>query len=172
MRRFIEHEELARDSRFIRQDAAMSTVLAQMPDDVDTVVNMFEQFTPMIEGSVRGTSAEPLFDAVFLDPFSPSREPDLWQEPFLAAIADRMAPGARLSTYCARYSVRLGLARAGLHVGLGPRVGKKAEGTLASPQANLPPLASRVERRLQGDLSGLTEPILGQPLREGPPRID
>jgi len=63
MRRFIDHEELARDSRFIRQDAAMSTVLAQMPDDVDTIVNMFEKFTPMIEESVRGTSAQPLFDA-------------------------------------------------------------------------------------------------------------
>ena len=38
MKRFIEHEELARDSRFIRQDTRMSTVLASMPDDVDTLV--------------------------------------------------------------------------------------------------------------------------------------
>jgi len=63
MRRNIEANELARDSRFVRQDNAMSTVLAAMPDDVETVVNAFEQFTPMIEASVRGTSAEPLFEA-------------------------------------------------------------------------------------------------------------
>jgi tRNA U34 5-methylaminomethyl-2-thiouridine-forming methyltransferase MnmC len=116
--------------------------------------------------------SELLFDAVFLDPFSPSREPDLWEEPFLGAIADRMVSGARLSTYCARYSVRLGLARAGLRVGLGPRVGKKAEGTLASPAASLPSLPPRVERRLQRDLPGRARPILSQPLRERSPGID
>lgn len=62
MKRFIQHEELARDSRFVRQDNRMSTVLASMPDDVDVLVNAFEQFSPMIEESVRGTSAEPLFE--------------------------------------------------------------------------------------------------------------
>lgn len=63
MRRFIEHHELARDSRFVRQDNALSTVLAAMPDDVDVVVDAFEKFSPMIEESVRGTAAEALFDA-------------------------------------------------------------------------------------------------------------
>jgi len=63
MKRFIQHEELARDSRFVRQDNRLSTVLAAMPDDVDTIVNAFEQFSPMIEESVRGTSAQPLFEA-------------------------------------------------------------------------------------------------------------
>jgi uncharacterized ferritin-like protein (DUF455 family) len=62
MKRFIQHEELARDSRFIRQDNRLATVLSAMPDDVDTLVNAFEQFTPMIRESVRGTSAEPLFN--------------------------------------------------------------------------------------------------------------
>jgi len=62
MRRFIEHHELARDSRFVRQDNAQATVLASLPDDVDTVVSVFEKFTPMIEASVRGTAAEPLFE--------------------------------------------------------------------------------------------------------------
>ena len=62
MKRFIEHNELARDSRFVRQDNALSTVLAAMPDDVETVVNAFERFSPMIEESVRGTAAQLLFD--------------------------------------------------------------------------------------------------------------
>ena len=63
MKRFIEPDELARDSRFIRQDNAMSTMLASMPDDVDAIVAAFENFSPMIEASVRGTAAQELFDA-------------------------------------------------------------------------------------------------------------
>ncbi len=63
MKRFLHHEELARDSRFVRQDNAQSTVLATLPDDVDTIVNAFEQFSDMIEGSVQGTAAEPLFES-------------------------------------------------------------------------------------------------------------
>lgn len=63
MKRFIHHDELARDSRFVRQDNAQSTVLATLPDDVDTIVNAFEQFSDMIEESVRGTAAEALFES-------------------------------------------------------------------------------------------------------------
>ena len=62
MKRFIPHEELARDSRFVRQDNAQATVLSTLPDDVEAVVDVFEKFGPMIEASVRGTAAEPLFE--------------------------------------------------------------------------------------------------------------
>jgi uncharacterized ferritin-like protein (DUF455 family) len=63
MKRFIEHSELARDSRFVRQDNAQATVLSTLPDDVDAVVSVFEQFAPMIEKSVQGTAAEELYEA-------------------------------------------------------------------------------------------------------------
>jgi uncharacterized ferritin-like protein (DUF455 family) len=80
MRRFIHHSELARDSRFIRQDNALATVLATMPDDVDAVVSVFEKLDPMIEKGVRGTDAEPLYDeygpgfglVVFNEPLDPA----------------------------------------------------------------------------------------------------
>jgi uncharacterized ferritin-like protein (DUF455 family) len=62
MRRFIDHDELARDSRFVRQQNALATALATLPDEVDAVVATFEAFGPMIEKSVRETAAEPLFD--------------------------------------------------------------------------------------------------------------
>jgi tRNA U34 5-methylaminomethyl-2-thiouridine-forming methyltransferase MnmC len=103
-------------------------------------------------GDARDTleeATEPaLFDAVFLDPFSPRRAPELWQEPFLASVARRMASGAWLSTYSASFAVRLALARAGLRVGRGARVGAKGEGTLASPDREPPVLAPRLARRL------------------------
>ncbi len=89
------------------------------------------------------------FDAVFLDPFSPRVEPDLWSRDFLAAIAAHMAPGSRLSTYSAATDVRAGLLAAGLRVGRGARVGEKREGTLASPDLDLPTFDPRTARRLQ-----------------------
>lgn len=70
------------------------------------------------------------YDAVFLDPFSPRREPDLWSTEFLAAIAARMAEDAWLSTYTVSKPVRRALADAGLRVFDGPPVGRKRAGTL------------------------------------------
>jgi uncharacterized ferritin-like protein (DUF455 family) len=62
MKRFIAHHELARDSRFVRQDNMASTILSTLPDDVDKVVEAFDRLTPIIEISVRGTEAEPLYE--------------------------------------------------------------------------------------------------------------
>ena len=89
------------------------------------------------------------FDAVFLDPFSPRVEPDLWHPAFLAAIASRMAPGSLLSTYSAATAVRAGLVSAGLRVGPGLRVGTKSAGTLASPDHPLPAFDERARRRIE-----------------------
>lgn len=62
MKRFIPHEELARDSRFIRQQNIAADLLAKLPDDVDAVVDLFSKIAPVIEAGVRGTAAEPLYD--------------------------------------------------------------------------------------------------------------
>jgi uncharacterized ferritin-like protein (DUF455 family) len=62
MKRFIEHEELARDSRFARQQNVLSTFLSQVDDDVDAVVEMFDKLAPAIEASVKGTASEPLYE--------------------------------------------------------------------------------------------------------------
>lgn len=112
----------------------------------------------LLLGDARATlpdlSAEPRFDAVFLDPHSPRVAPELYAPDFLAEVARRMAPGALLATYSAATRVRLALAQAGLGVARGPRVGGKAEGTLAGP--GLVPgsadadLARRLARRLGG----------------------
>ncbi|MEZ5979540.1 MAG: MnmC family methyltransferase [Planctomycetota bacterium] len=89
------------------------------------------------------------FDAVFLDPFSPGVEGELWDPGFLAAVAARMSDGAVLATYSAATRVRAGLLAAGLAVGPAPRVGAKSEGTLAARGRVLPAFAPRVERRLR-----------------------
>jgi tRNA U34 5-methylaminomethyl-2-thiouridine-forming methyltransferase MnmC len=103
-------------------------------------------------GDARATLASgppAVFDAVFLDPFSPARDGALWQEGFLGDVARRMAGPAWLSTYSASFRVRLALARVGLRVGRGPRVGAKGEGTLASWERGPPALPLRVARRIE-----------------------
>jgi len=92
--------------------------------------------------------ASAVFDAVFLDGFSPRVAPELWEAPFLAEIARRMAPGSWLSTFTVSLRVRARLAAAGLRVGPGGRVGDKAAGTLASPDRPVPPFPARLQRRL------------------------
>lgn len=90
------------------------------------------------------------FDAVFLDPFAPKEQSDLWGAEFLQGIAQRMDSGSRLATYCAASAMRADLLRAGLLVGRLGRVGRKAEGTVAAPApADLPPLPPRALRRLR-----------------------
>lgn len=104
--------------------------------------------------------AEPgeLYDAVFLDPFSPRVEPASWEPAFLRRVAGSMAPGSWLSTYCAATAVRAGLRAAGLRVGAGARVGAKREGTLASPDGEPPPLDPRTQRRIERRAAALRDP--------------
>ena len=63
MKRFIEPNELARDRRFVRQANRQAAMLSSMPDDVEKLVEVFEQFAPAIEKSVAGTPLEPLYEA-------------------------------------------------------------------------------------------------------------
>ena len=105
----------------------------------------------LVLGDARATLAQladQRFDAVFLDPFSPRVDPHLWHAQFLADIAAHMEAWAVLSTYSASLQVRAGLARAGLRIGRGPRVGAKADGTLASFARTLPALDPRTARKL------------------------
>ncbi|WP_142809067.1 FAD-dependent 5-carboxymethylaminomethyl-2-thiouridine(34) oxidoreductase MnmC [Tepidiphilus olei] len=71
------------------------------------------------------------FDAVYLDGFAPTKNPAMWSEPLLAAIARRMKPGARLATWCAAGEVRRRLAASGLSVRPAPGFAGKREMTIA-----------------------------------------
>jgi chorismate dehydratase len=71
------------------------------------------------------------FDAVFHDPFSPPKNPELWTEEFFKEVKKRMKKGAILATYsCARIT-RDNLKKAGFKVIDGPVVGRRSPSTLA-----------------------------------------
>ncbi len=81
-------------------------------------------------------------DAIFLDPFSPPKCPQLWTVEFIELVAQRLTPTGRLATYSCAAAVRTALSLAGLHFGsiiLGDR---QSPGTIASFEyKNIPELA-------------------------------
>ena len=61
MKRFISHEELARDSRFKRSEAR-GRLLESLPDDIEGVVALMEQVAPTLRKRVEGTELEKVYD--------------------------------------------------------------------------------------------------------------
>ncbi|WP_072622384.1 tRNA (5-methylaminomethyl-2-thiouridine)(34)-methyltransferase MnmD [Spirulina major] len=89
-------------------------------------------------------------DAIFLDPFSPPRCPQLWTVEFIAQVAQGLAPTGILATYSCAAAVRAALQAAGLHIASSPSVGRKAPGTIARWDGTaLPPLTPREQEHLQ-----------------------
>ncbi len=72
-----------------------------------------------------------LADAWFLDGFSPAKNPELWQQDLLQAVADHTGPGGTAATYTAAGFVRRGLEDAGFTVTRVPGFGRKRHMTRA-----------------------------------------
>jgi len=66
-------------------------------------------------------------DAWFLDGFSPARNPAMWSQDVLAAVAKASAPGARAATYSVAAAVRHGLEAGGFTLARKPGFGHKDE---------------------------------------------
>lgn len=64
-------------------------------------------------------------DAWFLDGFSPAKNPELWGEGLMRAVADHTAPGGTLATYTAAGHVRRALEAAGFEITRAPGYGRK-----------------------------------------------
>lgn len=79
-------------------------------------------------------------DAIYLDPFSPRRCPQLWTVEFLAQLARCLKPDGYVVTYSCAAAVRGALLEVGLGVGSTAPLGRKAPGTIAA-LTPLPPLS-------------------------------
>lgn len=96
-------------------------------------------------------------DAIFFDPFSPRRCPQLWTVEFFAQVAKCLSPRGILATYSRSASVRAAMQAAGLHIGNIPlpaggdrRSHEWSLGTIAawSPDG-LPPLSAMEQEHLR-----------------------
>ncbi|MEB3123936.1 MAG: MnmC family methyltransferase [Snowella sp.] len=89
-------------------------------------------------------------DAIFLDPFSPPKCPQLWTVEFLTLLAQSLAIEGRLATYSCAASVRTALSLAGLKFGAGVQVGRRSPGTVANfTGQDLPPISDQEQEHLQ-----------------------
>jgi tRNA U34 5-methylaminomethyl-2-thiouridine-forming methyltransferase MnmC len=89
----------------------------------------------VIKGDARETIKgikETGFHGVFHDPFSPSKNPELWTVEFFNEVYRLMYLKGILTTYSSARQIRGALLEAGFMIGRGPSVGGKKEGTLAS----------------------------------------
>ncbi len=87
--------------------------------------------------------------AIFLDPFSPPRCPQLWTVEFLNLVTCCLAPSGILATYSCAAAVRSALLAIGLHIGSTAPIGRQAPGTVAARQTDhLPPLALHEQEHL------------------------
>ena len=87
----------------------------------------------IIIGDARETIKGPneKFDAVFLDPFSPKKCPELWTKEFFEDIRKTMKTNSALATYSCAGIVRKNLEKAGFDVKDGPSIGRRAPSTIA-----------------------------------------
>lgn len=89
-------------------------------------------------------------DAIFLDPFSPPRCPQLWTVEFLHQLSCALNPQGRLATYSCAAAVRAALLANHLQIGSTPPVGRRAPGTIASfNPIDLPSLSQQEQEHLQ-----------------------
>lgn len=56
------------------------------------------------------------YDLVYFDAFAPQKQPELWQTPVLAKVAEAMVSGGVFVTYCAKGQVKRDLRSVGLQV--------------------------------------------------------
>jgi tRNA U34 5-methylaminomethyl-2-thiouridine-forming methyltransferase MnmC len=102
-----------------------------------------------------------LFDAVFQDPYSPSKNPELWTLDYFFIIAKLMNDSAVLTTYSSAVQVRRAMIEAGLRVGSCPSTGIKKEGTMASKDSDMLPGILDAE-----ELQELLENVKSEPYRD------
>ncbi|MDJ0534795.1 MAG: MnmC family methyltransferase [Xenococcaceae cyanobacterium MO_207.B15] len=94
-------------------------------------------------------------DAIFLDPFSPPKCPQLWTVEFIAKVAQCLKPTGKLATYSCAAAVRTALSLAGLKFGSTRGLGRKSPGTVASfkehqdQHSSLPPISLQEQEHLQ-----------------------
>ncbi|EAZ89134.1 tRNA (5-methylaminomethyl-2-thiouridine)(34)-methyltransferase MnmD [Crocosphaera chwakensis] len=89
-------------------------------------------------------------DAIFLDPFSPPKCPQLWTIEFIKLVSQCLEKEGNLATYSCAASVRTALKLAGLKIGATRSVGRRSPGTIANWNGNnLPSLSQQEKEHLQ-----------------------
>lgn len=125
--------EMERGLEAFPVDRALARMLL---DSIDAGHTNFESETlraQIVIGDARQTlpAHDGVFDAWFLDGFSPAKNPELWETPLMQAVFDHTAVGGTAATYTAAGAVRAALAEAGFDVTRIAGFGRKRHMTIA-----------------------------------------
>lgn len=86
-------------------------------------------------------------EAIFLDPFSPPKCPQLWTVEFIQLVANCLSSDGMLATYSSAAAVRTALITAGLNISSTVALGRRSPGTIAA-NYDLPQLSVLEQERL------------------------
>ena len=100
-------------------------VISNVPDNIHINIHLCDA-RDFIKNDAHGK-----YDAVFLDPYSPSKSPELYTVDFFSRIREFLEEYALILTYTAASPVRSALVHAGYHIGEGPTF-HRSGGTIAS----------------------------------------
>ena len=126
----------------------------------------------LLSGDARERVGETLglgADAVFHDPFSPFRNPEMWSFEFLEKVKLAMSPEGYWVSYTSALPVRKALRELGFKVGQSRPVGRKRGGTVATLREDPDPLDPRDEEKLSS--SPFSLPFRDPDLRRDPLEI-
>ncbi len=104
-------KELAREKKYKDKNYDLTLIMGPAEETIKTIYETF--------------------DKVFLDPFSPKTNSELWTTEFFQEIFKRMKPGAKLATYSCARAVRENLIAVGFTIKDGPKVGRRGPSTIA-----------------------------------------
>jgi uncharacterized protein len=76
------------------------------------------------------------FDCIFMDGFSPDKNPELWSFDFIRQLTNRLDPNGTIATYSSAYPVRGAMLKAGLTVSESRAFGRRRGGTVAAFSTN------------------------------------
>lgn len=88
----------------------------------------------LIVGDARNSVLElkDKFDCIFMDGFSPDKNPELWTYDFILELTRRLEQKGLIVTYSSAYPVRGAMLRCGLYVGQTDAFGRRRSGTIAA----------------------------------------
>ncbi len=124
----------------------------------------------LIEGDIRNTidSIKDKADAIFHDPFSPFRNPEMWTIDLLREITSKLKEDGVWVSYTSALCVRKALKMLGFFVGESSPVGRRRGGTVCSPTIRFK-LSLQEERKLK--ISPYAIPLKDKNLKTPPKEI-
>ncbi|MEM6537999.1 MAG: bifunctional tRNA (5-methylaminomethyl-2-thiouridine)(34)-methyltransferase MnmD/FAD-dependent 5-carboxymethylaminomethyl-2-thiouridine(34) oxidoreductase MnmC [Pseudomonadota bacterium] len=118
--RFGEIETFASRLRSLWPDDPTGTHTIDLSDSVSLQITFDEVLPSLIESDFRA-------DAWFLDGFSPAKNPEMWRQEVMSAVAARSASNATLATFTVAGAVRRALSSAGFTLEKVPGFDRKRE---------------------------------------------